>query len=54
MYGHPHLSPMGYTRPPSPWRRAVRSMVGTLGVISLGVAMAVPWWVGVAALLGAW
>jgi len=54
MSGHPHLSPLGYTRPPSAVRHAVMRTMGSLGVVALGAAVVVPWWVGVAALLGAW
>lgn len=54
MYSHPHMSPVGYTRRPSKSCRAFRAAAGFLGVASLAVVVVVPWWVGIATMLGAW
>jgi hypothetical protein len=52
MNSRQHVSPFGYTRPPSGLRRVAGGLAGALSVAGLGAVVVVPWWIGIASLIG--
>lgn len=47
-----HLAAIGYTRPPSLPRRVIVGALRLSAALTLGAAVAVPWWAGVVTLAG--